>query len=155
MRPTVLIVDENANARIIAETLLRVHGIHVQCAADGTEAREILRGNDGTIAVLVVDMDEGVSGMNGWELLRCLSGRFGGLPLPTPPQIVAVSDRTEAAIERFARRLGASAFLHKPFAPREFIETVRQLLAHHVMHAHLEDAEVFADNKPRRAATRG
>ena len=78
--------------------------------------------------VLVVDLDPAVGGMNGWDLLRHVNGRFGGLPLPAQPRVLAVSRRTEPEVERFARRLGADAFLYKPLQPRAFIETAEALL---------------------------
>ena len=128
MNGSVLIVDEDGTARIIAEVLLQSRGITVRAAADGTEACDILRCRGAAVTVLVADLDPAVSGMNGWELLRYVRGRFGGLPLPTSPRIVAVTRRADAAVERFARRLGADAVLCKPLGPREFITTVERLL---------------------------
>jgi len=131
MKGTVLIVDEDAQARAVAESLLQSVGVAVRSATDGTTACEIFRCDRAAIMVLVVDLDPAVSGMNGWELLRVVQGRFGGLRLQARPQILAVSHRAEPAVERFARRLGAHAFFTKPIAPRPFIAGVTALMVAH------------------------
>ncbi|HEX7408880.1 MAG TPA: response regulator [Candidatus Binatia bacterium] len=128
MNRAVLVADENVNAQIIAETLLRLRGLHVHLAGDGAEACDIVRRED--IAVIVLDLD--LPGMNGFEFLRRLRGRFGSLSLPTKPRtkprILAVTDHQEPEVARFALRLGADAILRKPLAPGLFIETVEELI---------------------------
>lgn len=121
---TVLIADEDVNAQIIAETLLRLRGLRVLVAADGAEVCDYVRDED--VAVVVIDLS--LPGMNGFELLRRLRGRFGPAPLGREPRILAVTNRGEPEVERFARRLGADAFLRKPLVPRQFIATVEQLV---------------------------
>jgi len=121
----VLIADDDVNAQIIAETLLRVRGVPVRRASDSGEVREILERED--IAVVVVDIS--LPDMNGFNLLRDLRGRCGAPRLRRTPRILAVSSREEAEVERFAYRLGADAFLRKPLAPQQFIKTVENLLA--------------------------
>lgn len=121
---TVLIADDDVNAQVIAETLLRIRGLRVRVAADGVAACELLCHEN--VSVVVVELN--LPGMNGFELLRRLRGRFGAMQLPTAPRIVAVTNRSEPEVERFARRLGADAFLRKPLAPRQFISTVEQLV---------------------------
>ena len=122
---TVLIADEDVNARIIAETLLRACGVHVRVAIDGPDARDIISRDRPEVVVL----DMALSGMNGLELIRWMRGRLDVLAPPTQPRIVAISERTDPDIERFALRLGADAFLRKPMDPSQFIKTVEQLLA--------------------------
>jgi CheY-like chemotaxis protein len=124
MNHTVLIVDDDVNARIIAETLLELRGLRVRLATDGTEACEMVR-REGA-AVVVVNLS--LPGMNGFEVLRRLRGRFETLRLPAQPRIVVTSDREEPEVERFALRLGADAFLRKPVAPNRFIAIVEQFI---------------------------
>ena len=135
MTKSVLIVDEDVNARIIAETLLRTRGLRVHAAMDGVEACEIVRREGPAVVVL----DLGVPGMNGFEVIRSLRARFEILPPAVQPRIVAVSDRTDPDVGRFALRLGADAFLHKPTAPQRLISTVEQLMTaapqRHALHA--------------------
>lgn len=123
MDTTVLIADDDVNAQIIAETLLSLRGFRVRRAADGAEACDIVRQEE--IAVVVLDLS--LPGMNGFELLRRPHGR-GPLPLASEPRILAVTSRQDPEVERFALRLGASAFLRKPLALLHFIRTVEQLV---------------------------
>jgi CheY-like chemotaxis protein len=121
---TVVIVDEDVNARIIAETLLQVRGFDVRTAADGTEACEIVR-REGA-AVVVIDL--GCPSTNGLEAIRKLCGRFEALPLPAQPRIVALSNSDAPDLERFALHLGADVLLRKPVAPAQFLTTVEHLM---------------------------
>jgi two-component system sensor histidine kinase/response regulator len=120
----VVIVDEDVNARIIAETLLQVRGIDARMAADGTEACEIVRRYGA--AVVVVDL--GSPGTNGIEAIRKLCGRFEALPLPAQPRIIALSSSQTPDLERFVLRLGADVLLRKPVVPAEFVLTVERLM---------------------------
>ena len=124
MQGEVLIVDDDVNACIIAETLLRSRGMRVRSAGDGTEACEIV--GSGGIAVVVLEL--ALPGMNGFEVIRRLRGRFEPLTLASPLRIVVASHRCEPEIERFAVRLGADVFLHKPVPPARFVKVVEQLL---------------------------
>jgi CheY-like chemotaxis protein len=128
MKDIVLIVDDHVNARIIAQTLLESRGIKTCAAIDAHDACDILQRAGATIAVVVMSLDLAAQGMNGWELLRRLRGRFEGPPLPVQPRVVVVTNRTEPEAEHFARRLGADAFLRKPVPPREFVTTVERLM---------------------------
>jgi CheY-like chemotaxis protein len=121
---TVLIADDDVNAQIIAETLLRLRGLRVRRAADGAEVCDIVQQEE--IAVVVLDLSS--PGMNGFELLRRLRGRFGPLPSANQPRILAVTSRQDPEVERFALRLGANAFLRKPLASPRFIRTVEELV---------------------------
>jgi len=124
VKDMVVIVDEDVNARIIAETLLLVRGINVRAAADGTEACEIVR-REGA-AVVVVDI--GSPGTNGLETIRQLCGRFDTLPMPAQPRIVALGNSAAPEMEDFALRLGVDALLRKPVAPAQFVTTVEHLM---------------------------
>jgi len=129
MNGTVLIVNDDVNARIIADTLLQARGIATRSVGDGFETCDVLARDGHDIAVVVMSLDLAATGMNGWELLRHLRGRFEPLPLPVQPAIVATTARTEPETARFARRLGADAVLRHPLPPRDFIAAVEHLLA--------------------------
>jgi len=124
VKSTVVVVDEDVNARIIAETLLQIRGIDARSAADGTEACEIVR-REGA-AVVIVDL--GSPGSNGLEAIRKLYGRFEALPLPAQPRIIALTNSDAPELEQFALRLGADTVLHKPVPPGEFVLTVERLM---------------------------
>jgi CheY-like chemotaxis protein len=122
MNGTVLIIDEDVNAQIIAETLLRLRGLDVHIATDAAEAGEILAHEE----VGVVVMDINGAGMNGFEVLHRL--RAAAQALAIPPRLVVTTDRREPELEGFARRLGANAVLRKPMNHGQFIATVEELV---------------------------
>lgn len=122
MNGTVLIIDEDVNAQIIAETLLRLRGLDVHIATDPAEAGEVFAHEE----VGVVVMDINGAGINGFEVLHRL--RVAAQALPIPPRLVVVTDRREPELERFTRRLGVDAVLRKPMNHRQFIATVEELV---------------------------
>jgi CheY-like chemotaxis protein len=121
---TILVVDEDVNARIVAETLLRARGLHVIGVADAVEACDILCCEGAAVVVLAL-----LPGMRGMDILRRLRGRFTTQTFRTEPRIVVVTDWPEPAVERLAFALGADAFLSKPLVPGEFLDVIEQLLA--------------------------
>lgn len=127
MQSTVLIVNENVNARIIAQTLLQSRGMPVVAAEDAMAALDVLERSD-SVGVLLLDLDDMSPGMSGWELLRQVRRRYGGVPLHRAPRIVVQSERKEAETEVFVRRLGADAYLRKPTEPAVLLDTVSSLL---------------------------
>jgi CheY-like chemotaxis protein len=94
-------------------------------ADDGVKALSLL--SEKRIDLVVTDLQ--MPGMNGWELLRHLAGRW----VPTlpasrrPARVVVVSGRSEAEVKRFAQRLGADAFLSKPIDRNTLVKTVARL----------------------------
>ena len=123
MDRTVLIADEDVQARIAAEKLPCPRGLTVRFAADGVEATELVRQEP--IALVVLDVDR--AEMNGFDFLRRLQGRFEGLPLTHRPRILALTTRRDPAVKRFALQLGADAVLRKPLVPSRFIAKAVQL----------------------------
>jgi DNA-binding response OmpR family regulator len=125
MSRIVLIVDDDVNARIIAETLLKTRGLRVRTAGDGKEACDIIE--DGDVALVVMEL--ALPGMNGWEVIRRLRGRYEAIRLAAQPRILITSTRGEPETESFALKLGADAFLRKPLEPKTFVKTVDRLLS--------------------------
>lgn len=124
MKGKILIVDDDVNAQIIAETLLQTRGWQVRAVSDGTEALEVFRHDPADVVVLELALP----GMNGLELIRHLRGRFQPLPPSSAPRIVVVSGESDPATHAFALRLGADAWLKKPVAPVQFVRQVEELL---------------------------
>jgi CheY-like chemotaxis protein len=125
MNGTVLIVDEDVVTRAAVEALLRGKGLQVRSAANGLDACDILDRGGADMVVLELPLP----GMNGWELIRKLQGRFESIPSPVKPRIVVVTNRSEPETEHFVRSLGADAFFRKPLPPVRFLQVVERLLA--------------------------
>ena len=86
MGSAVLIVDDDVNAQIITETLLRLRGLDVRVTTDPADAADIIAREE--VGVVVVDLN--MPGMNGFEGLRRLRAAFGGRVVP--PRIITVID---------------------------------------------------------------
>ena len=128
MNGTILIVNDDVNGRIIEETLLQARGLPARSVGDGRDAYDLLVRDGARIAVVVMSLDLNATGMNGWELLRHLRGRFDPIPLSAQPRIVVTTSRRDAPTASFAARLGADVVLLRPIAPRDFIGAVERLL---------------------------
>lgn len=118
MRDTVLIVDEDVNAQIIAETLLQLRGFDVRLANSTAEACEIL--SRGDVGVILMDMQG--AGIEGLQQLRAAAASA-----PSRPRVVVMTQRQEPELTRFAERLRVDAVLRKPMQPGRFIATVEEL----------------------------
>lgn len=125
MRRSVLIGDQDVGSSTTAADVLHRGGLRVHVVADGPQVCDIIR-RDRNVAVVMLDLN--LPGMNGFELVRLLRGRFGPPRLSTETRIVAVSDRREPEVERFVMRLGADVFLRKPVALVQFVRTIEKLL---------------------------
>lgn len=121
MKKKILIVDDNIEARLLLETLLRGSGSAVVSAANGAEAVEKLQKE--TFHLVISDILMPV--MDGFQLCReCkASDKFGHLPF-----IFYSATYTDNKDEELALKLGADRFLRKPMEPTAFIETIQALL---------------------------
>lgn len=112
----VYVVDDDASMRRSLGRLLTVSNFQV-CAFDSAEAflKEATAFSNGC---LLLDMQLG--GMSGLELIARLAER--GFRLP----IIAMTGFRDEKTESEALRLGACAFLHKPFEPKLLLEVIER-----------------------------
>jgi two-component system response regulator MtrA len=119
-RPLVLIADDNADILALVKAILERSGYEVVAEKDGAEALASVGARKPDLAVLDITMPN----IDGLEVLRRLraDGTTSGLPV-----VLLSALAQEADVERgFA--IGASAYLRKPFSPRELTERVAALL---------------------------
>jgi CheY-like chemotaxis protein len=117
--PTVYIVDDDASVRRSLGRLIASADLRVQTFAS---AEAFLAEVDETSSgCLIVDVQ--LIGMTGADLQRRMAG--AGSPMP----IIAISGSDDAQIEMEALRLGARAFLRKPFDAQAFIEAITRALS--------------------------
>lgn len=126
-RRRALIVDDEPDFADLVALWFRSEGWAAEVAEDGVKALKLLV--DRHVDLVVADLQ--MPGMNGWELLRHLRGRWvSDPPLPHwPGRIVVVSGRVEHEVGRFAQHLGADAFLPKPIDRPTLFSTVARLFA--------------------------
>ncbi len=112
----VLLVDDEAPLRRLAERALARDGMEVRAAEDAEEALEVLE--SGFVPEVLVS-DVAMPGMDGAALARAARNRLPGLP------VVLVSGYAEAALEGRALEPGM-VFLAKPYRPAALAALVRE-----------------------------
>jgi CheY-like chemotaxis protein len=105
-KPTVLVVDDNADTRVVVRWMLERWGCRVVEAADGREAIEMTFEHRPDLVV----MDLSMPVADGYEAIRSIRGReeFSGLP------IIAVTAFDRAVARDGAEAAGFNYYLSKP-----------------------------------------
>lgn len=117
---TVLVADDSITMRTLQRTILENAGVRVLVAADGLEARDVLRA-DPDIELLVTDVD--MPQMSGLELCRWVRGsQRADLP------VLVMTSLGSDEQKRAGLEAGADAYLVKgEFEQSVFLGTVRRL----------------------------
>lgn len=113
-----MVVDDDPEIRDVVRWLLEDEGWTVETASDGRDALE--RATRARPALIVLDM--GLPILSGEEVANRLRVYF-----EEPPPIVVVSADGRAGEK--AARIGAAAYLHKPFDVDELARMVRRALS--------------------------
>ena len=119
-KPLVLVADDDAEVAGLVGISLRRAGFEVVTAANGQQALELAIKYEPDAAVLDIMMPN----MNGYEVVHRLKEERATADIP----IVLLSARAGALDRDYGLRLGADAYIRKPFPPKELGETVRRLI---------------------------
>ena len=118
--PVVLVVEDNAELRLVLKEALASEGYEVVVARDDAEALEILRAS--SVNLMISDLIDSGSGESTFEIVR---EEFPDLP------VVAISaDRRRHPTLFFAGWAGAPSYrtLSKPFRLGELLAVSREVL---------------------------
>jgi signal transduction histidine kinase/CheY-like chemotaxis protein len=120
---TVLVVDDEADARDLIATVLRSHGADVIAAANGSEAVALLASR--SFSVMVSDI--GMPQSDGYELIGRIRSATGvqGLQLPA----IALTAYSRDEDRRRALESGFQAYVSKPVDPETLVRLVDRLAA--------------------------
>jgi two-component system response regulator MtrA len=118
--PLVLIADDDADILSLVRAVLERAGNEVISVADGAQALASVTERKPDLAVLDISMPE----LDGLEVLRRLRADSATSALP----VVLLSARAQEADVKLGFELGASAYVKKPFSPRELADRVAELL---------------------------
>ena len=128
----VLIVDDEPVNRYAVAACLKVAGVTVKTAKDGTEALQLLHEGDNPGVVL---LDVMMPGLDGYAVCRELRRQRTGLELPVI--MLTCRNRVEDVVEGFAA--GANDYVTKPFSREELVARVDTQLRLAAAHRVLEE----------------
>ncbi len=112
---TVLLVEDNRDARKTLRMALEMRGCHVLEAGDGVEALDLVEHGRPVVALL----DIGLPGMDGYELARRLRAKLGPAIV-----LIALTGYGTASEEEKSRRAGFDRHLTKPVGLGELIRVL-------------------------------
>lgn len=116
--PLVLVVEDDASARLLIQTALVRNGFRVAVAESGEEALDVCRERIPD----AITLDLALPGLDGFEVCRIL--RAEGLSIP----VLMLTARNEDGDKVRGLDLGADDYLTKPFNPLELGARLRALL---------------------------
>jgi DNA-binding response OmpR family regulator len=106
----VLVVDDDADARLLVGAILGKHGWEVTEAADGATALMIL-GKRRDLTLVVLDL--GLPDIDGLHVLRALRASPETAHVP----VMVLTGRTDRDTEHSVLELGADDYIRKPLDP--------------------------------------
>jgi chemosensory pili system protein ChpA (sensor histidine kinase/response regulator) len=119
-QPTIMVVDDSLTVRKVTGRLLERQGYLVVTARDGVEAMERLQ--DLIPDVMLVDIE--MPRMDGFDLTRNVRAdkRLARVP------IIMITSRTAEKHQNYAKEIGVSHFLGKPYQEDDLIEKISGFL---------------------------
>ncbi|MFO0725220.1 MAG: response regulator [Myxococcota bacterium] len=121
MSRVVLIVDDSAMIRQQVGKVLRAAGLEVFEAVDGMDAVDKLQ-TLGTVSLIVCDVN--MPRMTGLEFLEAAQERISRAAIP----VVMLTTEGQPELLQRAKRLGARAWIIKPFKPELFVAAIQKLI---------------------------
>ena len=110
---SVLVVDDNAQARQLLKMVLSGLGVHqIYTATDGRAAQDFLGEMEGLVDLIICDWR--MPRMTGLELLQQVRSIYPDMPF------MMVTGKTDVQAVMSAKEFGVDAYVAKPFSPQEF-----------------------------------
>jgi PAS domain S-box-containing protein len=116
-----LIIDDNANNRLILEHMLAGWGIESESCGDGLAALKVVEG--GAVFDVII-CDYNMPGMNGVETIRMIRGKLKAAP-GKGPVILLHSSSDEAELHRQCEELGVRHCITKPVKREQLYECLK------------------------------
>ena len=121
VRRLVLIADDDEDILALVRATIERSGHEVMAVGDGAAALSAMAERRPDLAVLDIAMPE----LDGLEVLRRLRAEEGTRNLP----VILLTAQAQAADVERGFATGASAYVRKPFSPRDLATRVDELLA--------------------------
>ena len=117
---TILYVEDNEVNRRIVQDLLRRTSYRLIEASDGEAGLEVARRERPDLILMDIQLPK----ISGIEATRTLRREPGTAAIP----IIAITSFALAGDEQKAKDAGATAYLAKPYSPRDLLEMIRKLV---------------------------
>ena len=134
---SILVVDDSVNVRRYLAMTLEKAGYQVEQAKDGQEAVDMLLGG---LSVSAVISDIEMPRLDGYGVLSELRSRAEFETLP----ITMLTSRSSDRHRKLAMRLGASAYLTKPYTEKELLQILVEIIQGSPQQAGVDVAAVTA-----------
>lgn len=118
----VLVVDDNATNRMVAQALCEMFDCTCEAACDGVEAIEAARSDRFDLILMDIKMPR-MDGVSAARAIRALPGRAGGVPIVA---LTANADPEDAADYLAA---GMDGVVEKPMKPEHLLAVLQQALS--------------------------
>ena len=118
--PTILIIDDNADALEVLRAFLEDKGYRVLTAPDGPQGIELARTDPPDCVILDIMMPE----MSGFQVCRALKALPRG---ETTPVLMLTARKVDRDVS-YARTVGADDFLTKPVRPAQLLGALEKHL---------------------------
>jgi CheY-like chemotaxis protein len=115
----VLVVDDDEVIRQLIAVNLQLEGFDVSTAVDGQDCLDKVT----EIAPDVITLDVMMPRLDGWETAI----RLRRSPETAHIKVVLITARAQEEDKAHGNRVGADAYLTKPFDPNEMIRVIREL----------------------------
>ncbi|MBW2005898.1 MAG: response regulator [Deltaproteobacteria bacterium] len=125
----ILVVDDEGIILDSCRRVLEEDGLDVLLVTSADKAIAAIEDEEPSVLLMDVKMPV----RDGMDLMREVKERW-----PTMPIIVMSGYHTTETIEE-ADKMGAVAFINKPFTPDELLETIRQVIQKEEHHGEKED----------------
>lgn len=116
-----LVVDDDDVIRQLITLNLELEGFEVATAIDGEDALVQVK----RVHPKVITLDVMMPNLDGWEA----AARLRADPDTAHVKVILLSARAQESDRQRGLRIGADAYLTKPFDPDDLIEAVRRLAA--------------------------
>ena len=120
--PRILVIDDQADIRLMCRVNLHLEGYEVAEAVDGESGLAAVREHKPDLILLDVMMP----GLDGWQVLDALKADATTATIP----VVMLTARVQREDEIRGWSSGAADYLAKPFNPSTLTEVVRRTLLH-------------------------
>ncbi len=120
MKPTIMVVDDEAHIRDMLTLLLEIHGFAISTAVNGVDAWDKINQNRPDAIILDVMMPE----MDGVTLCKKLRANPYTAHLP----VIMLSGKTQFGAEAEGLAAGANFYMWKPMKTPELLANIRAVL---------------------------